>query len=110
MSALLDEKESLDDFFTNLRAGNPPYVNRWNHFLIYLAKAINMLHLLAAAGIQLFGGVSGDADKAAEALASGQLSYNPDVHCDHHGEHHHHGGSCGSHGCGEHHQGGHCGH
>lgn len=60
---------------------------------------------LAAAGIQLFGGVSGDADKAAEALAFGQLSYNPDVHCDHHGEHHHHGGTCGSHGCGGHHCG-----
>ena len=59
---------------------------------------------LAAAGIRLCGGVSGSADAAAEALAAGRLEYNPDVRCDHHGEHHH-GGACGSHGCGEHHCG-----
>lgn len=46
LSALLDEKESPDDFFKNLRSGNPTYVNRWNHFLMHLAKAINMLHLI----------------------------------------------------------------
>ena len=61
---------------------------------------------LAAAGIQLYGGVSGDADAAAEALAAGVLAYNPNVMCDHHGEHHHgehhHEGDCGSHGCGHH--------
>jgi len=62
---------------------------------------------LAAAGIRLFGGVSGNADAAVEALISGNLSYNPNVQCNHHGEHHHHHeGGCGSHGCG----GGHCGH
>lgn len=64
---------------------------------------------LAAAGIRLYGGVSGSADEAAQALASGALSYNPDVQCDHHGEHHgehHHGGACGSHGCAGHHCGG----
>lgn len=55
---------------------------------------------LAAAGIKLYGGVSGDADAAVEALLKGNLDYDPDVHCDHHGEHH--GGSCGNHGCGEH--------
>ena len=61
---------------------------------------------LAAAGIRLFGGVSGNADAAVEALISGNLSYNPNVQCNHHGEHHHHHeGGCGSHGCG----GGHCG-
>ena len=37
---------------------------------------------------------------AVEALLKGKLDYNPDVRCDHHGEHH--GGDCGSHGCGEH--------
>ena len=56
---------------------------------------------LAAAGIQLYGGVSGDADQAAEALAAGMLAYNPDVMCSHHGEHHHEG-NCGDHGCGHH--------
>ena len=43
---------------------------------------------LSAAGIRLFGGVSGSADAAVEALLSGGLNYNPDVHCDHHGEGH----------------------
>ena len=60
---------------------------------------------LAAAGIQLYGGVSGDADAAAEALAAGTLSYNPNVMCSHHGEHHHEG-DCGNHGCGHHSCGG----
>lgn len=55
---------------------------------------------LASAGIRLYGGVSGDADAAVEALLKGNLNYNPDVRCNHHGEHH--GGNCGSHGCGEH--------
>ncbi len=60
---------------------------------------------LASVGIQLFGGVSGSADAAVEALLAGQLLYNPNVQCSHHGAHHHHeDGSCGSHGCG-----GHCG-
>ena len=61
---------------------------------------------LAAAGIKLFGGVSGDADKAVEALVAGNLSFNPDVRCDHH-DHHGEGHTCGDHGCGSDH---HCGH
>lgn len=56
---------------------------------------------LAAAGIQLYGGISGDADKAVEALIAGELAYNPNANCDHHGAHHQ-GGPCGEHGCGEH--------
>lgn len=56
---------------------------------------------LAEAGIKLFGGVSGDADKAVEAYLAGTLVYNPNVQCSHHGEHHH-GGTCGEHGCGSH--------
>ena len=56
---------------------------------------------VADAGITLYGGVSGDADAAVEALLKQELAYNPNVQCNHHGEHHHHeGGSCGSHGCG----------
>ena len=52
---------------------------------------------LAEAGIRLYGGASGSADAAVEALLAGKLDYNPDVQCGHHGENHH-GGGCGSHG------------
>jgi len=64
---------------------------------------------LAAADIQLYGGVSGNADAAVEAFLAGQLDFNPHVQCNHHGEHHHHDGGCGSHGCGDHHHDGGCG-
>lgn len=60
---------------------------------------------LSAAGIQLYGGVTGDADQAVEALLAGNLAFNPDVQCNHHGEHHHHEGNCDEHGCGGHHCG-----
>ena len=56
---------------------------------------------LAQAGIRLFGGVSGDADKAVEAFLSATLAYNPNVRCDHH-DHHGEGHTCGDHGCGSH--------
>ena len=56
---------------------------------------------LKDAGIRLYGGVSGSADAAAEALAAGKLDFNPDVQCDHH-DHHGEGHTCGSHGCGSH--------
>lgn len=63
---------------------------------------------LAAANIRVYGGVSGQADQAVEALLANKLEYNPNVQCSHHGEHHHdHGHTCGEHGCGEHH---HCSH
>ena len=64
---------------------------------------------LAQAGIQLFGGVSGDADAAVDALLKQELVFNPNVTCTHHGEDHHHEGGCGSHGCGDHHHEGGCG-
>ncbi len=57
---------------------------------------------LAQAGIRLFGGVSGSADAAVEALLSGNLLYNPDVRCSHHDHGHGEGHTCGSHGCGSH--------
>ena len=62
---------------------------------------------LAAAGIQLFGGVSGNADEAVQAFIEGRLAFNPNVQCNHHGHEHHHeeGHSCGDHGCGSN-----CGH
>ncbi len=56
---------------------------------------------LAEAGIKLYGGVSGDADKAVESLLAGKLIFDPNAACEHHGEHH--DGTCGEHGCGEHH-------
>ena len=49
---------------------------------------------LSAAGIALYGGVSGDADEAAEALAAGVLCFDPCARCDHHGEGHSCGGHC----------------
>lgn len=57
---------------------------------------------LAAAGIKLYGGVSGSADAAVEALLAGNLDYNPAVKCNHHGEHGE-AHTCGEHGCGGHH-------
>lgn len=50
---------------------------------------------LAAAGIRLYGGVTGGADEAVNALLSGGLTYDPAAHCGGHG----HGGE---HGCGHH--------
>ncbi len=57
---------------------------------------------LAAAGIKLYGGVSGSADGAVEAFLAGGLDYNPNVRCDHHDHEHDHGHTCGDHGCGSH--------
>ena len=66
---------------------------------------------LAEAGIVLYPGVSGNADAAVEALAAGNLAYNPDTVCSHHhedghdcGHHGEDGGHCGHHGHGEGHQ------
>jgi len=64
---------------------------------------------LADAGIALYGGVQGSADAAAEALAAGNLDYDPDAHCDHH-DHAHHDGDCGHAHCGEHGGAHGCGH
>ena len=56
---------------------------------------------LAQAGIKLFGGVQGNADKAVEAYLNDTLSYDPDAKCDHHDHEHGEGHTCGEHGCGE---------
>lgn len=65
---------------------------------------------LAQAGIQLMGGCSGSADEAVEAYLAGKLVFNPNVQCNHHGDHHHgEGHSCGSHGHGHSCGGGNCG-
>lgn len=54
---------------------------------------------LAAEGIKLYGGVSGSADEAVENLLAGKLNFNPNVQCNHHGDHGH-GHNCGHHSCG----------
>lgn len=49
---------------------------------------------LAQAGIRLYGGVSGDADQAVKDFLAGNLAYDPDAACSHHGSGHH-AGHCG---------------
>ena len=58
---------------------------------------------LAEAGITLYGGVSGSADEAVKALLADNLSFSPNVKCNHHDHEHGEGGhQCGEHGCGSH--------
>jgi len=58
---------------------------------------------LAEAGIKLYGGVSGEADAAVNALLASALAYDPNVRRDHHDHAHGEGGhTCGEHGCGHH--------
>ena len=58
---------------------------------------------LRQAGVEFYGGVSGSADQAVEALLGGTLAYQPNVMCSHHGEGHTcghgEGHACGGHGC-----------
>ena len=53
---------------------------------------------LAQAGIKLYGGVMGDADRAVRNLLDNTLIYNPNVQCSHHEGGHDCGHDCGSHG------------
>ncbi|MDE7309932.1 MAG: ROK family transcriptional regulator [Lachnospiraceae bacterium] len=46
MSSLLEENESIDDFFTKARQEDSAASDRWKKFLTNLAKAVNMLHLI----------------------------------------------------------------
>lgn len=62
---------------------------------------------LTQAGIKLFGGVQGDADKAVESFIAGVLAYDPNAKCEHHDHHHGEGHVCGNHGCGSHNCGNH---
>ena len=61
------------------------------------------INALAAAGIDLYPGISGSADMAVMQLLAGVLPKRTDVRCSHH-DHHGEGHSCGSHGhgCGSH--------
>ena len=63
------------------------------------AGAINALNEF---GIKLFGGVSGDCDKAVEEFLKNKLNFNPNARCSHHDhEHGESSNSCGKHGCGK---------
>lgn len=46
ISALLEEGESLEFFFQELRSGIPSYVERWNYFLDNLAFSISNINLV----------------------------------------------------------------
>ena len=54
---------------------------------------------LAQAGIQLFGGISGNVDAVVSDYLAGHLVFDPNAHCDHHD--HDEGHTCGSHSCHE---------
>lgn len=58
------------------------------------------VNALADAGIKVYGGVSGNADKAAEALAEDKLVYSSEVNCSHHDHSEEH--NCGEHDCSSH--------
>lgn len=59
---------------------------------------------LSQAGIKLYGGVTGKADDAVNALLNNKLNYDPAVKCDHHEQEHGGAGhTCGAHDCGKHH-------
>jgi len=60
---------------------------------------------LAEAGVEVVGGVSGDAKAAVESYLAGTLAPRADFKCNHHNEEGH---SCGDHGCGSHPCGGNC--
>ena len=64
---------------------------------IIIQRKVGAQTALKEAGIRLYGGVKGNADKAIEAYLKGNLDYNPEVHC----TTHEHGHSCGEHHCGE---------
>ena len=55
---------------------------------------------LGNAGIKIYGGCKGNADKAVENFVLGVLDYDPLARCDHHDHDHSH--DCGEHDCGSH--------
>ncbi len=46
LNALLKDRETLPEFFRNLRSGQKDYVRRWNTYLAHLATAIDNVHML----------------------------------------------------------------
>lgn len=59
------------------------------------------VNALSEAGIEIFAGISGNADDAVKSYLSGTFEQTTSPNCNHHGEHHHeghhheHGHSCG---------------
>lgn len=70
--------------------------------LICGGMGMSARNALAAAGIEICGGVSGDADMAVVQYLRGKLDYSADANCDHHDHHHGADHECGNHGCGDH--------
>lgn len=58
-NALLEQNETLDSFFKELRAGNKNMKKRWLEYLHYLALAINNLHMFTDCPVILGGTVAG---------------------------------------------------
>lgn len=56
--ALLEENESLDDFFQHVRSGTHSYVERWHVFLDNLAFSINNINLVINSEFILGGHIS----------------------------------------------------
>jgi len=56
---------------------------------------------LKEAGIELYGGVDGDADEEVSDFLNDKLDYNANIECSHHHDHDH-DHNCGSHSCGSH--------
>lgn len=54
---------------------------------------------LAEVGIKVYGSVSGNADSAVRSFINGNLGYESNARCDHHGSGE--AGHCGEHGCGK---------
>ena len=63
------------------------------------------INALSQIGIKIYAGVSGECDKAVEALLNGTLEYSTSANCDHHDHNHGEGHTCGEHGCGGHNHG-----
>ncbi len=57
---------------------------------------------LIDSGIELYAGVTGDADDAVEKLLAKSLDFSSEPICNHH-DHDHQEGNCSDHGCGSHH-------
>lgn len=66
------------------------------------------INALQQAGIEVYAGISGDADQAVSSYLAGTLAFSTEASCSHHGHDHEGGHSCGNHGHGS--EGGHsCG-
>ncbi len=54
---------------------------------------------LAEANIKVYPGAQGNADAQVAAFIKGELNYDPNTMCNHHGHEHGAGHTCGQHGC-----------